>query len=147
MRIVLQRTTGCEVWIDGKLFSSSGFGLLLFVGTKKGDTVDSAAFLADKVVHLRIFEDDAGKMNLSALDIRAEIMIVSQFTLYADTRKGRRPSFNGAQEPKEAEEIYNRFVHLVAQSGLKVQTGQFGASMDIAFTNHGPVTIILEHDV
>lgn len=147
MRIVLQRTTGCEVWIDEQRYSSSGFGLLLLVGTKKGDTVDSAVFLADKVVNLRIFEDNAGKMNLSALDIHAEIMIVSQFTLYADTRKGRRPSFNGAQEPKEAEEIYNRFVDLVRQSGLQVQTGQFGASMDIKFTNHGPVTILLEHDV
>jgi D-tyrosyl-tRNA(Tyr) deacylase len=147
MRIVVQRTTGAEVWIDNSLHSKSKGGLLLLVGTRTGDTEESCAFLADKAVNLRIFEDSNGKMNLSALDIGAEIMIVSQFTLYADTRKGRRPSFIEAMEPIEAERLYNRFVELVRASGLAVHTGVFGARMDIKFTNHGPVTIILEHEI
>jgi D-tyrosyl-tRNA(Tyr) deacylase len=147
MRVVLQRTTGAEVWIDGALHSRTGLGLLLLVGTTAGDREDSCAFLADKAVNLRIFEDDQGKMNLSALDIGGEIMIVSQFTLYADTRKGRRPSFTDAMEPVEAERLHDRFAGLVGASGLTVRTGVFGARMDVRFTNHGPVTIILEHNV
>jgi len=147
MRIVVQRTTGAEVWIDEALHSKTKAGLLLLVGTKTSDSEPSCAFLADKVVNLRIFEDDDGKMNRSALDVGAEIMVVPQFTLYADTRKGRRPSFTEAMEPVEAERLYNRFVELVRASGLVIQTGVFGARMDLKFTNHGPVTIILEHEV
>lgn len=147
MRVLVQRTTGAEVWIDNALHSKTEGGLLLLVGTKTGDTENSCAFLADKVVNLRIFEDNDGKMNLSTLDVGAQIMIVSQFTLYADTRKGRRPSFTEALEPVEAERLYNRFVELVSASGLVVQTGVFSARMDIKFTNHGPVTILLEHEV
>ena len=147
MRIVLQRTKGCEVWIDEKLHAATGPGLLLLVGTKKGDSIDSCPWLADKAVNLRIFEDSEGKMNLSALDVSAEIMIVSQFTLYADTRKGRRPSFTDAMDPAEAEPLYNRFVELVAASELTTRTGVFGAKMEIRFTNDGPVTIILEHEL
>ena len=147
MRIVVQRTAGAEVWIDNTLHSKAEAGLLVLIGTKTGDTEQSCAFLADKVVNLRIFEDDSGKMNLSALDIGAEIMIVSQFTLYADTRKGRRPSFTEAMEPVAAERLYQRFVELVRASGLVVQTGIFGARMDLKFTNRGPVTIILEHEL
>jgi D-tyrosyl-tRNA(Tyr) deacylase len=147
MRVVVQRTTGAEVWINNGLHSRTASGMLLLVGTKIGDTEESCAFLADKVVNLRIFEDSHGKMNLSALDVGAEVMIVSQFTLYADTTKGRRPSFTVAMEPIEAERLYNRFVELVSASGLMVQTGVFGARMDIRFTNNGPVTIILEHEV
>jgi D-tyrosyl-tRNA(Tyr) deacylase len=147
MRVVVQRTTGAEVWIDSALHSKTRSGLLLLVGTKTGDSDQSCPFLADKVVNLRIFEDSEGKMNLSALDVQAEVMIVSQFTLYADTRKGRRPSFVEALEPVEAERLYNRFVELVRASDLVVQTGVFGARMEIKFTNQGPVTIILEHEV
>lgn len=147
MRVLVQRTTGAEVWIDNALHGKTAVGLLLLLGTKTGDTEESCAVLADKVVNLRIFEDSNGKMNLSALDLGAEIMIVSQFTLYADTKKGRRPSFTEALEPVEAERLYNRFVELVRASGLMVQTGVFGARMDVKFTNHGPVTIILEHEV
>ena len=147
MRVVVQRTTGVEVWIDKALHSKTNAGLLLLVGTKTGDAEQSCPFLADKVVNLRIFEDDNGKMNRSALDVGAEIMVVSQFTLYADTKKGRRPSFTEAMEPVEAERFYNRFVELVRASGLVVQTGVFGARMDLKFTNHGPVTIILEHEI
>ncbi|MFQ6007616.1 MAG: D-aminoacyl-tRNA deacylase [Candidatus Zixiibacteriota bacterium] len=147
MRVVVQRTTGVEVWINNALHSRTASGLLLLVGSKRGDTEASCAFLADKAVNLRIFEDSDGKMNLSALDIGAEIMIVSQFTLYADTKKGRRPSFTEAMEPTEAERLYNRFVELIEASGLVVRTGVFGAKMDVRFTNTGPVTIILEHEV
>jgi D-tyrosyl-tRNA(Tyr) deacylase len=146
VRLVLQRTSGVEVWIDRRQHSRSGPGLLILFGTKQGDTEASCGYLADKAVNLRIFEDDAGKMNRSALDIDAEIMVVSQFTLYADTSKGRRPGFNLAQEPKEAERLYNRFCELVAASGLTTATGVFGAVMDVRFNNAGPVTIILEHD-
>ncbi len=120
---------------------------MVLFGTKTGDSEKSCAYLADKVVNLRIFEDAEGKMNLSALDVRAEIMIVSQFTLYADTRKGRRPAFTDAMEPVEAERLYNRFVQFVAESGLVTRTGVFGARMEISLTNHGPVTIILEHEL
>ncbi|HWR81675.1 MAG TPA: D-aminoacyl-tRNA deacylase [Candidatus Deferrimicrobium sp.] len=147
MRVVVQRTAGAEVWIDGSLHSRTDAGLLLLIGTKTGDTEQSCAVLADKVVHLRIFEDDQGKMNLSALDVGAEVMVVSQFTLYADTRRGRRPSFTEAQEPIEAAHLYNRFVEQVKASGLQVRTGVFGARMDVKLTNRGPVTIILDHDV
>ncbi len=146
MRLILQRTSGAEVWIDGKQHSKTGEGLLILLGTKTGDVEESCGWLADKAVNLRIFEDDEGKMNRSALDIEGEIMIVSQFTLYADTRKGRRPAFTEAQEPVAAEKLYNRFVELVKASGLTVGTGVFGAKMDIRFNNDGPVTILLEHD-
>lgn len=147
MRLVIQRTTGVEVWIDQKPHSTTARGLLILFGTRTGDTEASCAWLADKVVNLRIFEDDDDKMNRSALDIGGELMIVSQFTLYADTRKGRRPSFIEAQEPKEAERLYHRFVDLVSASGLKTASGIFGAKMDIRFTNDGPVTIIMDHDL
>ncbi len=146
MKLVVQRTASAEVWIDGKRHSSTGKGLLVLFGTKRGDREDSCGQLADKVVNLRIFEDDGGKMNRSALDIDAEIMIVSQFTLYADCRKGRRPGFNDAMEPTEAEALYRKFVELVGAGGLVTRTGEFGASMDVKLTNQGPVTIILEHD-
>jgi D-tyrosyl-tRNA(Tyr) deacylase len=147
MRVVVQRTTGVEVWIDDALHSVTGPGLMVLFGTRRGDAPESANFLADKVVNLRIFEDQDGRMNRSALDERGEVMVVSQFTLYADTRKGRRPAFTEAMEPVEAERLYNRFVDRVAASGLVTQTGRFGARMNIKFTNCGPVTIICDHDV
>jgi D-tyrosyl-tRNA(Tyr) deacylase len=147
MRVLVQRTSSCEVWIDNQKHSSTADGLLLLFGTRSGDTEASCGWLADKAVNLRIFEDDEGKMNLSALDFGAEIMVVSQFTLYADSRKGRRPSFTNAMDPAEAEKLYDRFVELVAASGLTTRSGIFGARMDIRFTNHGPVTILLEHEV
>ena len=147
MRVLVQRCGECEVWIDSRLYSQTKPGLLLLFGTRVGDQPESAIWLADKVVNLRIFEDDQEKMNLSALDVKAEIMIVSQFTLYADCRKGRRPSFGEAMDPSKAEKLYDQFVELVADSGLVTRTGQFGATMDIKFTNHGPVTIPLEHEL
>lgn len=120
--------------------------MLILFGTRAGDHETSCAYLADKAVNLRIFEDDKDKMNLSASDTNAELMVVSQFTLYADCRKGRRPSFNEAMEPVEAERLYDSFVKQLKGSGLKVSTGVFGAKMDVRFTNHGPVTILLDHD-
>lgn len=146
MRLVIQRTAMAEVWIEQERHSQTGPGLLILFGTRKGDTEESCGWLADKVVNLRIFEDNAGKMNRSALEVGGEIMVVSQFTLYADTRKGRRPGYGKAQNPDEAERLYDRFVELVAASGLKTQTGVFGAKMDVKLTNDGPVTIIVDHD-
>lgn len=147
MRVLVQRIGGCEVWIGGQLYSQTRAGLLALFGTRTGDREESCATLADKLVNLRIFQDADGKMNLSALDTKAEIMIVSQFTLYADTRKGRRPAFTEAMEPVEAERLYGIFVKQVAASGLVAKTGVFGAEMDLRFNNMGPVTIMLEHDV
>lgn len=147
MRLLVQRVKNAEVWIDGNCHSRTGEGLLVLHGTKSTDSEQSCGILADKLVNLRIFEDENDKMNLSALDVEAEIMIVSQFTLYADTSKGRRPAFTDALEPIKAEQFYNRFVELVKASELKTETGKFGAKMDIRLTNHGPVTILLEHDI
>jgi len=147
MRLVVQRTTGAEVIIDGQSHALTGAGLLVLFGTRQGDQEKSCGWLADKLVNLRIFEDDEGKMNLSALNVGGEIMIVSQFTLYADTRKGRRPSYNDAMEPAEAERLYDYFIEQVRQSGLTVRSGVFGARMDVRFVNHGPVTVIVDHDV
>ena len=146
MRVILQRTSDVEVWIDDQCHSKTGSGLLLLFGTKDGDSEKSCSYLAEKVVNLRIFEDEAGKMNLSALDMKGDIMVVSQFTLYADTRKGRRPSFNSAMEPVEAERLYNKFIENLKRFDLKVESGIFGAKMDLRFNNNGPVTILLEHD-
>ena len=146
MRLVVQRTSGVEVLIDGKMHSSTSAGLLVLFGTRKGDQEASCVWLADKLVNLRIFEDEADKMNLSVMDTVGEIMVVSQFTLYADTRKGRRPSYNEAMEPEQAEKLYDYFITQVELSGLKVATGVFGAKMDVRFINVGPVTVIVDHD-
>jgi D-tyrosyl-tRNA(Tyr) deacylase len=146
MRVFLQRTSSSEVWIAGNRHSQVGSGLTLLFGTKTGDTEASCRFLAEKVVNLRIFEDTEQKMNLSALDVKAEIMIISQFTLYADWRKGRRPAFTDAMEPVEAERLYQKFIAVVKESGLRVETGVFAAKMDIHLINHGPVSLLLEHD-
>jgi len=146
MRLIVQRTAGAEVWIDERLHSKTGPGLLILFGTKAGDSEASCGWLADKAVNLRIFEDEQGLMNRSVLDEQGEIMVVSQFTLYADCRKGRRPSFGAAMEPVAAKRLYDRFVELVAASELKTATGVFGARMNVRFTNSGPVTIIVDHD-
>lgn len=146
MRLVIQRTAGVKLRVDGRTHSECGPGLLILIGTRNGDTEKSCEWLAEKAINLRIFEDDQGKMNLSALDLNADVMIVSQFTLYADCRKGRRPSYNHAQEPVEAERLYDIFVERVKNSGLDVATGVFGAMMEVEFVNKGPVTVIVDHD-
>lgn len=144
MRVLVQRVTKASVSIDGKVVGSIGKGLVILLGVKNGDINDDAKFLADKCVNLRIFSDAEGKFNLSALDVSAEILAISQFTLYGDTRKGRRPSFIDAAPPEISKPLYQKFVDFLHQSGLKVATGEFGAMMLVEIFNDGPVTILLE---
>ncbi|HLL41194.1 MAG TPA: D-aminoacyl-tRNA deacylase [Rubrobacteraceae bacterium] len=145
MKIVLQRVKNASVTVDGEKISEIGLGLLLLVGVANGDTETEADWLAEKVSGLRIFADDAGKMNLSVTATRGEVLAVSQFTLLADTRKGKRPSFIGAAPPGEAEPLFDYFCESLRASGVSsVKTGLFGAMMDVALTNDGPVTLLLE---
>ncbi len=144
MRAILQRVSQAEVVVDGNAVGRIGYGWLVLLGVGQGDTEADAAKLADKVVRLRAFSDDQGKFNLSALDVGAEVLVVSQFTLYADTSRGRRPSFVGAADPSVAAGLVGRFAELIAGYGLKVETGQFGAHMEVKLVNDGPVTISLE---
>jgi len=144
MRAVVQRVSSGSVSIDGKMVGKIGTGLVILLGVKNGDTEADAKFLADKCVNLRIFTDEAGKFNLSALDVGGELLAISQFTLYGNTRKGRRPSFVEAAPPEISEPLYEKFVEFLKQSGLKVASGEFGAMMLVEINNHGPVTIIVE---
>jgi D-tyrosyl-tRNA(Tyr) deacylase len=144
LKVVLQRVQKASVEVDGQIVGEIERGLVVLVGAKKGDQEKDAQYLADKIANLRIFEDQQGKMNLSALDTKAEILAVSQFTLYGDTKKGRRPGFDEALEPEAAEKLYHRFVELLKGYGLKIQTGIFGAKMLVKILNDGPVTFILE---
>lgn len=145
MKTVIQRVKSASVTIDGKIYSSINQGLLILYGVEKGDSEDFSKYLCEKISKLRIFEDENGKMNLSVKDINGEILIVSQFTLAGDTRKGTRPSFDTAMPPKEAEIMYENFVSLMKEtSNLNIKTGVFGAMMDVALINDGPVTFILE---
>jgi len=144
MRAILQRVSKASVTVEGQVISSIGPGLLILLGVGHGDGEEQAAFLADKVANLRIFEDEAGKTNLSILDVKGEAIVVSQFTLYADTRKGRRPSFTDAALPGVAAPLVERFVELLRAQGVPTQTGQFGAHMQVEIHNNGPVTIWLE---
>ncbi|OGC85202.1 MAG: D-tyrosyl-tRNA(Tyr) deacylase [candidate division Zixibacteria bacterium RBG_19FT_COMBO_42_43] len=145
MKVVLQRVKQSSVEVEGKIVNEIGEGMVLLVGVKTGDSEEQAKFLADKCANLRIFEDQEGKMNLSAVDVKAEILVVSQFTLYADTQKGRRPSFTGALEPREAERLYQKFVDFLKGYSLTVKAGVFGAKMLVKIFNSGPVTLILEN--
>ncbi len=144
MRIVLQRVQKARVEVSENTIAQIGAGLLLLVGITHDDTETDAKYLAEKCVNLRIFEDDAGKMNLSGLEVGAELLAISQFTLYADTRRGRRPSFVAAAPPEESLPMFNKFVEFLKSLGLKVMTGEFGARMTVDFINDGPVTIILD---
>lgn len=145
MRIVLQRVKGASVTVAGEEVARIGAGLLLLVGVANGDGEKEAAWLAEKVAGLRIFADAGGKMNLSVTETGGAVLAVSQFTLLADTRKGRRPSFVGAAPPEEAEPLFERFCALLREAGVgTVETGRFGATMDVALVNDGPVTIVLE---
>ena len=144
MKIVLQRVTEASVEVSGAIISSINNGLLLLVGADKGDDSSKADYLADRILGMRIFEDDDGKMNLSVNDIAGEVLVVSQFTLSADISKGRRPSFASAMEPDEAEQLFNYFVGKLKESGLEIKTGQFGAKMNVKLLNDGPVTFVLE---
>jgi D-tyrosyl-tRNA(Tyr) deacylase len=144
LRAVLQRVKEASVEVEGKVVGQIGKGLVLLFGAKIGDTEKDAEYLADKCVNLRIFEDKEGKMNWSALDVRGEILVISQFTLYGDTSRGRRPSFTEALEPDEAEKLYLKFVDFVKEKELKVEKGIFGAKMLVKIFNWGPVTFVLE---
>jgi D-tyrosyl-tRNA(Tyr) deacylase len=144
MIVVIQRVKKASVTIEDKLFSEINKGILVLLGVEKNDTEEQAKFLADKIVNLRIFEDSAGKMNLSLFEIKGEILIVSQFTLAGDCKKGKRPSFDNAAKPETAIPIYEKFCEFVAQSGISFKTGVFGAMMDVELINDGPVTFVLE---
>lgn len=144
MKTVIQRVKSAEVSVDGKTVGSIGNGILIFLGIKNDDTRAQAEWLADKIKKLRIFEDENGKMNLSASDMGYEYLIISQFTLYGDCQKGTRPSFTQAAPPDIAVPLYEYFIELMRRDGAKADTGVFGADMKIVAENDGPVTLILE---
>ena len=144
MRIVLQRVARARVTVDGRVTGEIGAGLLLLVGFTHDDTEEKLAWMADKVCGLRIFGDDEGKMNRSVQEIGGGVLVVSQFTLYGDTRKGKRPSFIDAARPETAIPLYERFVALLRATELPVETGEFGAMMDVELLNDGPVTLVLD---
>jgi D-tyrosyl-tRNA(Tyr) deacylase len=144
MRVLIQRVKSAEVKAVGRTLGAIEKGLLIFVGIKRDDTEKDAEWLANKVVNLRVFDDSNGKMNLSSLDIRAELLVVSQFTLYGDARRGRRPDFTQSALPDRAEKLYILFVEKLKSYALKVETGMFGAKMEVFLCNDGPVTLMLE---
>ncbi|SFJ09570.1 D-tyrosyl-tRNA(Tyr) deacylase [Paenibacillus sp. UNC496MF] len=144
MKVVVQRSKEAAVVVDGETVGAIAKGLVLLVGITHEDTDADVRWMADKIAGLRIFEDESGKMNLSAADVGGDILSVSQFTLYGDCRKGRRPNFMAAARPEQAEAQYEAFNDALRASGLKVETGRFGAMMDVTFTNWGPVTLIVD---
>lgn len=144
MKALLQRVTGASVSVAGEMVGRISHGLLVFLGVAAGDTEEDAQYLAQKTVNLRIFTDEQGKFNLSVLDTRGELLLVSQFTLLADARKGRRPSFIGAAPPERAEKLFQYFVEQVRASGLPTATGRFQQYMQVEIHNDGPVTVMLD---
>jgi D-tyrosyl-tRNA(Tyr) deacylase len=144
MRATIQRVLQASVEIEGSIKAKIGKGALIFLGIKETDTAEDARKLAEKIIHLRFCEDSAGKTNLSLLDTNGQVLIISQFTLYADITRGRRPSFTEAARPEKAIPLYEQFIHHMQQTGLTVQTGEFGASMKVALVNDGPFTIHLD---
>ena len=144
MRVVVQRSKAASVTVAGEVTGQITNGLVLLVGVTHDDNEEDAAYLAEKIVNLRIFEDEAEKMNLSLQDVGGQILSVSQFTLYGDCRKGRRPNFMEAAKPEHAVKIYEAFNRMLREKGVHVETGRFGAMMDVALVNDGPVTLIVE---
>jgi len=144
VKVLIQRVTRGSVSVSGQTVGSISRGLVVLLGVAAGDTEKDVEYLAQKTAGLRIFPDQDGKFNLSVQDIRGELLIISQFTLLADTRKGRRPAFTGAAPPDEAERLYNYYVNLMRDTGLKVETGQFQQHMLVEIINDGPVTILLD---
>lgn len=144
MRALVQRVSTCCVKVDSMVKSQIGLGLLIYLGVEKEDTNRDLNFLVEKTSGLRIFPDSAGKMNLSVEDAGGSILVVSQFTLCADTAKGKRPSYNSAEIPEQAEAVYMCFIKALREKGLHVEHGQFGAVMDVEYINHGPVTIFID---
>ena len=144
MKVVLQRVARASVSVGGEDIATISRGLLVLFGAEKNDDESKVIFLAEKILNLRIFSDEKGKMNLSCLDISGEILVVSQFTLAGDCSKGRRPGFDNAAPPNEAKSLYQNFIHQISKSGLNVNTGEFGADMQVELINDGPVTFTLE---
>jgi len=144
MRMVCQRVLEAEVKVNGQCVGKIGRGLLVFLGVGKGDTENDAQFIADKIVNLRIFADEAGKMNLSVRDVGGGVLLISNFTLHGDCRKGRRPGFDAAAEPAMAQQLYERVIALVAEQGVPVEKGIFGEYMHVTNVNDGPVTFLLD---
>lgn len=144
MRAVVQRVSSSKVEVDNKVIGSIKKGLNVLIGISKEDTIEDLNYIKDKILNLRIFEDENEKMNLSLLDVKGEILVISQFTLYGDCRKGRRPNFMNAEGGEKAKEAYNTFVKLLKESNIKIETGEFGADMKVEIQNDGPVTIILD---
>jgi len=144
MRMVCQRVLEAKVIVNDQPVGTIGRGLLVYLGIGKGDTINDAEFMADKLVNLRIFADEAGKMNLSVLDVGGSILLISNFTLHGDCRKGRRPSFDAAAEPILAEQLYEKAAGLIAAQGVPVEKGIFGEYMHVTSINDGPVTFLLD---
>lgn len=144
MKAVLQRVTRAQVSVDGEVIGQIGPGLVVLLGVAQGDTQADVDWMAEKVIQLRLFEDAAGKTNLSTKDVEGGLLVISQFTLLADCRNGRRPSFTAAAPPEEANQLYEAFVAACRQSGLPVQTGKFRADMQVELVNDGPVTVMLD---
>ena len=144
MKLILQRVTGASVYVDEEKIANINRGILILFGVEKGDGEDQTSFLADKTLNLRIFPDDSGKMNFSCVDIGGDILVVSQFTLIGDCSRGRRPGFDRAADPVTARALYEGYVELLNQSGLKVSKGRFAADMQVQSINDGPVTFLLE---
>ena len=143
MKVVIQRVSRASVEIDSSVYSSINDGMVIFLGIRKGDKIQDVDKFVDKILKLRIFEDNNSKMNLSINDVQGEILVISQFTLYADMKHGNRPSFFQSETPILAEKIYNQFVNYALKQNIKVETGIFGANMKVGSTNDGPVTILL----
>lgn len=144
MKALIQRVKNASVLINGEIYSEIGFGMLIFLGIEKTDEAEDAQKLADKLINLRVFEDENEKMNKSLLDVKGEILVVSQFTLAGDCKKGTRPSFDNAAPAEKAKKLYENFVKIISQYGLRVKTGEFQAMMDISLVNQGPVTFMVE---
>jgi D-tyrosyl-tRNA(Tyr) deacylase len=144
MRAVIQRVSRAKVTVSGEVTGEIGPGLLVLLGVGTGDTKPDADYLADKVIGLRIFEDPGGKMNLSVVDVKGAVLAVSQFTLYGDVRRGKRPSFDAAAPPQQARELYEYFVEKIRAAGLRCETGRFQEMMQVELVNEGPVTILLD---
>lgn len=144
MRAVIQRVTSSSVCVNGNIIGEIGIGFNVLIGISKDDTIEDLKYIKDKIINLRVFHDENDKMNLSLLDIKGEILVISQFTLYGDCRKGRRPNFMEAQSGEEANKLYEKFVELLRESNLKIECGEFGADMKVQINNDGPVTILLD---
>lgn len=146
MRAVIQRVTSSKVSVDNKVIGSINKGFNILVGFSTEDTLQELNYIKDKVLNLRVFEDNNNKMNLSVLDVEGEILVISQFTLYGDCRKGRRPNFMNAMSPDKAIDLYNEFIKIMKDSKIKIETGEFGADMKVDIQNDGPVTILIDSE-